>query len=114
MQISRNLTLQRAPIHLRRLIETFQFYPHMFYNRPPAERQFFLNQLMNWMDRLFSPNQPPMAYRLRAVTLSLPEQRRLEIEILRYVREFIFSPEPVIETPSSEDWFAYAYLRQLI
>ena len=108
------MALPRVPAHLRRSIELFRVQPEIFYNRSPAERQFFLDQLMSWMDRLFIPDQPPIAYRLRALSMSTAEQRNLEIEILRYIRDFIFSPLPVIETPSSENWFVYAYLRQIV
>ena len=101
------------PAHLLRSIETFRRQPESFYRRSPIERQFFLDQLMNWMDRLFTPNQPPLSYRLAALSLSIPNQRALEIRILRFVRSFIFTPHLELQFPSSADWFTYAHLRQI-
>ena len=107
------MVISQVPAHLRRSIIAFRTQPLLFYNRTPVERQFFLDQLMNWLDRFFSPTQPPVAYQLRARSLTITEQRDLEIRILRYIREFIFSPDRIIPTPSSDDWFVYAFLRQL-
>ena len=101
------------PNHLLRSIETFRSQPESFYHRSPTERQFFLDQLMTWMDRLFSPDQPPISYRLAALSLSIPQQRMLEIRILRFVRNFIFHPQVELHFPSSSDWFIYAHLRNI-
>ena len=98
-------------MHLSRTIERFRSNPELFYQRSPEERQFFLDQLMNWMNRLFSPNQPPISYRLTALSLSMFHQRQLEIRILRFVRNFVFRPSEELELPSTEDWFVYAQLR---
>ena len=101
------------PVHLLRSIEAIRLRPEIFYLKSPTERQFFLDQLMNWMDRMFSPDQPPISYRLAALSLSIPQQRALEIRVLRFVRSFIFATNENPEMVSNSDWFIYAYLRQI-
>lgn len=101
------------PAHLVRSIASFRDQPALFYQRSSSERQFFLDQLMIWMDRLFEPDQAPVYYRLRALSLPFPILRRLEVQILRFVRNFIFSPDLIVNYPSNEDWFVYAHFRTL-
>ena len=101
------------PAHLIRSLAIFRAQPEQFYNRSPTERQFFLDQLMIWMNRLFEPDQAPIYYRLRALSLPISHLRQIEIRILRFVRNFVFTPDSNFDLPSNDDWFVYAQFRSL-
>ena len=102
----------RPPWHLQRLIERFREHPVEFFRRPPADKEFFIEQLASWVDRQFQPPHPEII-RARALTMSTRNRIILETEILRFLRNLVFQDQPHLTPPLAMNWFIYRFLRDL-
>lgn len=100
----------RPPRHLHRLIVRFREHPVEFFQRPLADKEFFIEQLSSWLDFQFQPPHPEIV-RARALTMSGQNKIVLETEILRFLRNFVFRETPDLEPPSSMNWFIFRFLR---